>query len=165
MLLYFIRHGIAIDREDPNRPEEDAKRPLTAAGEERTREAMEGLRALKVAPGALISSPFVRALQTAKIAAKVFRVPAEKIRTTRALEPEEEPAKIFEELAGLTVKEVLCFGHAPHLDRAIAHAVGARACITGLKKSGAACIEMAAVNPGRGELLWLATPRMLRGMG
>ncbi len=165
MLLYFIRHGIAIDREDPECPAEDAKRPLTAEGEVRTHEAMEGMRAFKIDPGALVSSPFLRALQTAKIAAKVFRVPAEKIRTTRALEPDEEPTKIFEELAGLTAKEVLCFGHAPHIDRAIAHALGARGCITGLKKAGAACIKLDAVNPGHGELLWLATPKMLRGMG
>ena len=45
MILYIVRHGIAIDRTDPKSPPE-AERPLTAKGVQKSRAAALGLRAL-----------------------------------------------------------------------------------------------------------------------
>ena len=163
MRLILIRHGIAIDREDPACPP-DPERFLTRKGVERTRKAMLGLKVLGLAPQAVLSSPFLRARQTAEIAAKVLGFPLEKIQNTRALEPERDPAELFRELAGLKAQEILCFGHAPNLDEVLASAVGARTPITALKKAGAACVEIDALQPATGVLEWILPAAVLRSL-
>lgn len=163
MLLYVIRHGIAIDREDPDCPPE-AQRYLTPEGVTRTREAARGLSKIAAKPDILLTSPFVRALQTAEIVAAAFRLPNTSIRKTRALEPSANPRAIFQEIAKLHGKDVACFGHAPHLDEMIAAAIGAKTA-TELKKAGAACLEMRSLTPPRGALAWLLTAKMLRKLG
>ena len=66
MELYIVRHGIAIDREDPKCPA-DPERYLTEEGVEKTKGVAKGLAALGVAPGLFLTSPYTRALQTAEI--------------------------------------------------------------------------------------------------
>ena len=161
MLVYLIRHGIAVDREDPDCPP-DAERPLTKKGADKAREVLSGLRELGATPGAILSSPLLRAWQTGEIAATVFRIPKEKIRRTDALLPEADPAALLKELSRLTVEEALCAGHAPHLDEFLAHATGHRHSFTALKKAGVACLEFEALAPGRALLTALYPPRALR---
>src|ERR1700690_564107 len=100
MILYIVRHGIAIDRPDPKAPPE-AERPLTAKGVQKTRSAALGLRALKPKPDALITSPYVRAAQTAEIVEEALGFAPEKIRVSEALKPAADPAEIVKELAQL----------------------------------------------------------------
>ncbi|MBZ5503735.1 MAG: histidine phosphatase family protein [Acidobacteriia bacterium] len=64
MILYVVRHGIAVDRGGHGAPAE-AERPLTPEGVQKTHTAALGLRALGAKPGAVITSPYVRAAQTA----------------------------------------------------------------------------------------------------
>jgi len=163
MILYIVRHGIAVDRNDPKSPPE-AERPLTAAGVQKTRSAALGLRALDVKPDAVINSPYIRAAQTAEIFAEALGFPQEKIRVSDTLKPGANPAEVLKEIARAKAKEVMCFGHAPHLDLLIAHLAGARGAFTELKKAGVACFEHATAH-GRWELRWILTPRMLRKLG
>jgi phosphohistidine phosphatase len=163
MILYLVRHGIAVDRTDPKSPPE-AERPLTAKGVQKTRSAALGLKELGAKPDALLTSPYVRAAQTAEIFAEALGCPPQKIRASEALKPAGNPAEIIREISQLKVKEVICFGHAPHLDQMIAQLSGARGVFTGLKKAGVACFEQAARN-GRWELIWILTPKMLRQLG
>src|SRR5208283_1167049 len=123
MVLYLVRHGIAVDREDPDCPP-DAERPLTKKGVEKARLVLEGLLQLGAKPEIIISSPLLRAWQTAEIAAAVLHYAKDKIRRTEALLPDADPAVLTKELARLSAGEVLCTGHAPHLDEFIAHAAG-----------------------------------------
>jgi phosphohistidine phosphatase len=160
MMLYIVRHGIAVDRNDPKSPPE-AERPLTAAGVQKTRAAALGLRALDVKPDAVISSPYVRAAQTAEIFAEALGFPPEKIRVSDTLKPAASPAETLKEIARLKAREAMCFGHAPHLDLMIAQLAGARGVFTELKKAGVACFEHA-TGHGRWELRWILTPKMLR---
>src|SRR5579863_8624562 len=134
MRLYLMRHGIAIDREDPDCPP-DPERYLTPKGIQRTRAAARGLRALRVKPAALLSSPYVRAVQTGEIICEVLGLDSKQLRTTDALKPEAKPSRLVEDLTRLG-GEVICFGHAPHMDEFIAHAVKATSSFTALKKSG-----------------------------
>ncbi len=164
MELVLIRHGIAIDREDPACPAE-AERWLTKEGVVRTREAMAGLRELGVEPDAVLASPLRRALETARIAAEALRFDAAQIRVTPALLPDCEGATLFAELSELSVETVACCGHAPNLDLVIAHAVGARAPFTALKKAGAACVVLDSPRARNGELRWLYPPAALRRLG
>jgi phosphohistidine phosphatase len=160
MILYLVRHGIAVDPTDPKSPPEP-ERPLTAKGVQKTRAAALGLRALGAKPDVLITSPYVRAAQTAEIFAEALEFPPEKIRASEALKPGGDPAEVIREISRLKAKEVMCFGHAPHLDQLLYQLVEARGVFTAIKKAGVACLERAASH-GRWELRWLVTPKQLR---
>ncbi|MGC2421932.1 MAG: phosphohistidine phosphatase SixA [Candidatus Acidiferrales bacterium] len=160
MILYIVRHGIAVDRNDPKSPAEP-ERPLTAAGVQKTRAAALGLRALDVKPDAVITSPYVRAAQTAEIFAEALGFPPEKIRVSETLKPTANPAETLKEIARLKAREAMCVGHAPQLDLMIAQLAGARGVFTELKKAGVACLEHA-TGHARWELRWILTPKMLR---
>jgi len=162
MLLYIVRHGIAIDREDPKCPS-DPERYLTPEGLQRTREVAEKLAKLIGPPKALISSPYVRAVQTAEIFADALAVSKTKIEKTEGLLPGAEPSAFFRELSRKkSVESVICFGHAPQLDELISFGLGVKKDITELKKAGVACLDVARVNPPAGKLVWLMTPRVVR---
>ena len=164
MLLYLMRHGIAINREDPDCPPE-VERHLTPKGIARTRAAAKGLRALGIRPDEMLTSPYLRAVQTAEITCAVVDFPIEKIRRTDALKPEAKPALFFEEVARLKADEVMCFGHAPNMDELIAHAVRAPMAFTALKKAGVACLEVQSFSPLKATLEWLHTAKTLRLLG
>ena len=163
MRLYLMRHGIAINRENADCPPEP-ERYLTPKGIQRTRAAARGLRALRVKPVALLSSPYVRALQTGEIVCEVLGLDPKQLRTTDALRPEAKPGRLVEELGRLE-GEVICFGHAPHVDDFIAHALKATASFTTLKKSGVACLDIDSLAPLRATLFWVLTSRILRRIG
>ena len=159
--LYLVRHGIAVDRSELGCPPEP-ERPLTPEGVEKTRAVARGMRILEISSAALLASPFLRAVQTAEIFAKEWGVSAKKIRRTDTLLPEAKPDAIFHELQRMKGEDVVCFGHAPHMDRAIAYALGVRIPFTELKKSGVACLELDSVFPPRGKLAWVCPPKILR---
>lgn len=160
MILYIVRHGIAVDKTDPKAPP-DPERPLTAKGIQKTRAAALGLKELGVKPEVLITSPYVRAAQTAEIFAEALGFSTGKVRVTDSLKPPANPADFIKELAHLKGKEVMCFGHAPHLDQLIAQMVGARAVFTELKKAGAACLERTGTH-STWRVVSILTPKVLR---
>ena len=165
MKLYIVRHGIAIDREDPKCPP-DPERYLTEEGIEKTKQVAEGVAELGAVADMLLSSPYVRAIQTAEIFAGALDYSKQKIRRTDLLLPGAEISMLFRELAkDKQSSTVFVFGHAPHLDEVIAAAVGSKHHLTSLKKAGVALIEMKRVSPPNGQILWLATPKLLRKAG
>src|SRR5215469_5787868 len=165
MQLYIVRHGIAIDREDPKSPA-DPERYLTEEGLEKTKRVAQGVAALGVSADLLLTSPYVRANQTAEIFANELDYPRQKIRRTDLLLPGGEPSLLFRELAKDKQSScVFVFGHAPQLDELIATALGTKHHITSLKKAGVALIELKRVSPPSGQLVWLGTPKILRKAG
>jgi phosphohistidine phosphatase len=165
MQLYVVRHGIAVDREDPKCPP-DPERYLTEEGVEKTREVARGVAALGATPDLFLSSPYVRAMQTAEIFAAVFEYAKQKIRSSDLLLPGAEPTLFFRELArDKQSASVFCFGHAPHLDDLIATALDSKHHLTSLKKAGVALVGLRRVSPPSGQLVWLAAPKLLRRAG
>ena len=165
MEIYVVRHGIAIDREDPKCPP-DPERYLTEEGVEKTKRVAAGVAALSATADVLLSSPYVRAMQTAEIFATALDYPKQKIRQTDLLLPGAEPTLLFRELAKDKHHSTLfIFGHAPQLDDVIATALGSKHHITSLKKAGVALLELKRVSPPNGQLVWLATPKLLRRSG
>jgi phosphohistidine phosphatase len=75
MDLLIVRHAIAYER-DRARWREDALRPLSPAGIRRARKAAAGLKELTARPERLLTSPLVRAQQTARILTAVAGWPA-----------------------------------------------------------------------------------------
>jgi phosphohistidine phosphatase len=162
MDLYIVRHGIAIDREDPKSPPEP-ERFLTEEGIEKTKQVAKAIAALGLHADLMVSSPYVRAMQTAAIFAKALDYPEQKIRQTESLLPGADPNLILRELAReKNASSIFCFGHAPHVDRLLAAAVGSQRQIATMKKAGVAYIELKRVSPPNGQLVWLATPKLFR---
>jgi phosphohistidine phosphatase len=164
MLLVLFRHGIAVDREAPACPP-DPDRPLTKKGWRRTRAAAEGLRLLGVRPDSILSSPYLRARESARLCAEALGFDVDAIKTTRSLLPDAEPQLFLERLGRERLGAcVIAVGHAPNLDRVLRHALdGGRLALTALKKAGAACVQLDRAAPG-GELQWLMEPAALRAL-
>jgi phosphohistidine phosphatase len=162
MELFIVRHGIAIDREDPKCPP-DPERYLTEEGVDKTKRVANGVAALRVTPDLMLTSPYVRAAQTAEIFANALDYPRQKIRRTDLLLPGAEPTLLFRELAkDKQASTAFLFGHAPQLDDVIATALGSKRHLTALKKAGVAMIELKRLSPPVGSLVWLAIPKLLR---
>jgi phosphohistidine phosphatase len=165
MQLYIVRHGIAVDREDPKCPA-DPERFLTNEGIEKTREVAQGVAEVATVPDLMMTSPYLRAAQTAEIFAAVFEYSKAKIRKSDLLLPGAESLQLFRELSkDKDLSTVFVFGHAPHLDDLIATAIGTKHHISSLKKAGVALVELKRLVPPSGELVWLATPKLLRKAG
>jgi phosphohistidine phosphatase len=162
MQLYIVRHGIAIDREDPKAPAE-AERFLTEEGIAKTKQVAKGIAAMGVRADLMVSSPYLRAMQTAAIFASALDYPEHKIRQSESLLPGAEPVAFLRELAReKNASSVFCFGHAPHLDGLLAATVVAPRQITSMKKAGVAFVEMKRISPPNGQLVWLVTPKLFR---
>jgi phosphohistidine phosphatase len=164
MNLYLIRHGVAVDRDDPHCPS-DTERPLTPKGIKKTRAAALGFLTLDVKPDAVLTSPWLRAIQTAEIFCDVLDISSSKITRTDALKGTSSPPELFQVLAGLKKKEVICVGHEPHLHQVIALALHTNSKITELKKAGIACLELERISPPQGQLLALYPAKTLRLLG
>src|SRR6266446_6156897 len=165
MQIYIVRHGIAIDREDPKCPP-DPERYLTEEGLEKTKQVAKGMAALGVTSDLFLTSPYVRAMQTAEIFASALDYAKQKIRRPDFLLPGAEPSQLFRELVKQRqASTVFLFGHAPQLDDVIAAALGSKKHLTALKKAGVAFVELKRLSPPIAELVWLATPKLLRRAG
>jgi len=165
MELYIVRHGIAVDREDPKCPA-DPDRFLTDEGIAKTQQVARGVAEISSVPDLILSSPYLRAYQTAELFAEALEYPKEKIRKSELLLPGAEPLQLLRELGkGKDLSTVFVFGHAPHLDDLLATAIGAKQHVSSLKKAGAALVELRRLVPPSGEIVWLATPKLLRKAG
>lgn len=165
MQLFIVRHGIAVDREDPKCPA-DPERFLTEEGMEKTRQVAKGVAAVGAVPDLMLTSPYLRAVQTAELFAAELEYSKQKIQKSDLLLPGAEPLQLFRELAkDKDLSVAFVFGHAPHLDDVVATALGAKHHITSLKKAGVALVELRRLVPPSGELVWLATPKLLRKAG
>lgn len=160
MQLLVLRHGIA---EAFGADGSDASRHLTREGVEKTRTAAKGLAFLGPRPVKILTSPKTRAVQTADILGEVFDVKPQVLRSLG----EASAAKILADLAKHR-KDVVCIvGHEPVLSRLIELACGAEAPggFIEMKKAGCASLHLIYDDAGptqAGQLMWLATPRMLR---
>src|ERR1700683_2643066 len=154
MELLIIRHAIAFER-DRQRWADDAARPLSPAGIRRSRKAAAGLKALCKAPDRFLSSPLIRAEETAKILTEV----------APQLTPGKGAAAVLTRLATDRSKRIAIVGHQPDLSALLA------ACLLNdssvpieMKKNAVACLSFdGRARAGSAVLKWLATPRMLRG--
>jgi len=165
MQLYIVRHGVAVDREDPKCPA-DPERFLTDEGIDKTRDAANGVAEISTVPDLMLTSPYLRAVQTAELFATALEYAKQKIRKSELLLPGAEPMQLFRELAkDKDLSAVFVFGHAPHLYDINASAVGSKHHISSLKKAGVVLVELKRLVPPSGELVWLATPKLLRKAG
>jgi phosphohistidine phosphatase len=142
-VLWLLRHGDAADGSP------DAERPLTKKGEGQARAAGEALAALGVEMDACLTSPKLRAADTARLACEPLGV-----------DPQHEPKLAggpfdAEALAAGLGDNVLLVGHDPDFSMAVHGLTGAQ---VRMKKGGLAGVE-------KGELMVLLRPAELNAIG
>jgi phosphohistidine phosphatase len=167
--VFIMRHGPAHEA-GPAWPD-DRLRPLTDAGRKDTKQAARGLRALDAGKEvrAVLSSPLVRARETAELAAAEIGFSGE-LRITEALAPGFAKKALAREIDAAAGGEgVLVVGHEPDMGEFVSWLLTGEsgAVAVPMKKAAVACVEVgrSVSTRGRGTLLWLATPAMLRAIG
>jgi phosphohistidine phosphatase len=140
-MIWLLRHGDAAEGSP------DAERPLTEKGREQSRAAGAALKAIGVELDACLTSPKVRAAETARLACEQLG----------DVEPQLEPKLAggpfdAEALAAGLGDDVLLVGHDPDFSSAVHSLTGAQ---VRMKKGGLAGVD-------RGELIVLMRPRDLK---
>ena len=156
MEVYILRHAIA---EDAAEGQSDAGRRLTPAGEKKLRRVLARAREGGVKPGVILTSPYVRAVQTAEIAKAELGAEAELLQT-ESLVPFANPFDLWDEIRRYAnARQVLLAGHNPLLSSLVCFLIGAAGHAIDLKKSALARVDVYSPAPQpRGTLVWLLTP-------
>jgi phosphohistidine phosphatase len=94
MELYLLRHGAA---EQPSGSGKDSDRQLTPEGLHILRRGVKQARLAGLNPSLILSSPYVRAAQTAQVAARLLRYSGE-ILQSGSLTPNASPSDLWNEL-------------------------------------------------------------------
>jgi phosphohistidine phosphatase len=163
MELYVLRHAIAVERGAPE-IRRDSERPLSSAGRKRMQRIARGMRALKMRPELILSSPYLRARQTAELVAREFE--AESIlELSPLLEPGGDPEELMSLLGGEygSIGSVVLVGHEPSLSELISMLLSGDERMAVTMKKGGLC-KLTLENPRYGRcatLEWLLTPRQL----
>jgi phosphohistidine phosphatase len=167
MNLYIIRHAIAVE-EGTAGYESDSERPLTDKGRKKMRQIAKGLRNLGVEFDLILSSPYVRARETAEILVEIFKM-KKKITFTENLSPMANPELFIDEInQTYSVDSIAVVGHEPHLSTLIGILIAENAKIDVTLKKGGVCYITADDlhhSDHRATLEWLLTPGILTDLG
>ena len=157
MQLFLLRHGIAEDRRAGGT---DFDRALTAEGRAQLARVARGLHRLKVAPAAILSSPLVRARQTAEIVAPVLGREVEIVDRLAAGVRFEEMLHVIEDQ--YSAGSLMLVGHEPDFSTAAALLVGAPEYALVLKNAFLIRVDLhGPPTAGSGQLRWLLAPSQL----
>jgi phosphohistidine phosphatase len=161
--IYLVRHGLAGQFGDY---EDDAVRPLTEDGVKKTRKVLDCLNNLNLRFDRILTSPYQRAYQTAKILQDISL--SKSIEIFEALQPEGDEVMLVEHLMQTRAEglRIAIVGHEPDLSQLASQLIfGNDSANLTLKKAGiigiTAPIEGDLI--GKCQLFWLAPPRLLLG--
>ena len=160
MNLYLLRHGLAEEL-DAAGLTRDSERPLTAKGERKLWKIAEGMKALELRFDLILSSPYVRARQTAEIIGAALHE-RKRIEFSDSLIPSGSAKKLVDLLNHFEPKlqDVLLVGHEPHLSEFISLLVSGKSGFAVVMKKGGLCkLSVESLHCGRcASLEWLLTP-------
>ena len=162
MNLYFLRHAKAHPRSPKWDP--DSKRPLTDEGEKQAEKVACGLREIDIDFDVILSSPYVRAFKTAKIAADVLK--NKKLHTNADLASDGSPEKLIAHLNKEypKAKNVLLVGHEPYMTQLMSVLLTGNTDLQiDFKKAGVAKLSIdGALRHGKcASLDWILTPQQV----
>jgi phosphohistidine phosphatase len=164
MELYIVRHGDAIDQADPA-VTGDEMRWLTDAGRDEVALMARLLEKLDVRPDLILTSPLVRARQTAEIIAEVVG-PSSGPVDCHDMAPGGSPAGVLHAIGSRgQVKRVVVSGHMPGVARLAGYlAWHDPDQVFGFRTAAICRVDLPDVDPapGSGELRWLIPPRIAR---
>lgn len=155
MELVFFRHG---DAEDVGPDGSDFGRRLTSRGEAESERVAEFLLGGGWSPEAIVTSPLVRARQTAELIASALGQ-ENGAETDDRLKSGARLEDIEAIVTDHPAERLLLVGHEPDFSQIVSALIsGGR---VEMKKSGAACVSLGVVQGGAGELQWLVRPDIL----
>lgn len=162
MELYLFRHGIAEDAK-PGRP--DAGRALTDEGKTKVAEVVQAARRAGVEPSLIISSPYRRAVETARVAVEHFEYKGEVI-LTETLVPHGYAERVWRELRDYgSETAILLSGHEPLLSHLVAYLLSSPALRVEMKKAGMVRVDFETLSAvPHGTLRWMITPKFCRSI-
>ena len=169
MQLLVIRHAPAGDpREFARTGANDDLRPITPEGRESMRSAALGLARIVPRIDALITSPLVRARQTAEIVAEAFG--QVEIASSELLEPDARVADLPQLVEAIEEDGCIAIvGHRPHLHRLVGWSIaGRKRGIVRIPKGAAVLLDFGGdrdVGKERAKLVWAMPPRILAAIG
>jgi phosphohistidine phosphatase len=166
MRIILFRHGLAIERDAfILQKKDDALRPLVEKGKERTRKMAKVLKEQLPEVHLLVTSPFVRAQQTAEILREILK--PKRIAESLDLVPT-APPQAFAQWLKLHAKDaltVVVVGHEPQLTVFASWLLGGQMdSFIDLKKSGVICLELEnfeTVGPRTAEMRWALPPKFV----
>jgi len=166
MNLFLLRHGLAVERDEFDYAS-DADRPLTPKGRKQLRTIAAALRKMGLHFDAILSSPLVRARETAEIIAAELKS-RKHLSLADELKPGTDAKRLVHKLAHQkpAPKNVLLVGHEPDFSELISLlATGHAGAGFALKKGGLANLEIEKLRFGQCALLaWLLTPAQMKLM-
>ena len=157
--LYLVRHGIAEER-GPEWPD-DTLRPLTERGQRRFSRAAAGFTRLEGAPDRIVTSPLVRARQTAELLSQATG--CDGIDALDALAPGRPADEVLAKVHRLRAERIALVGHEPELGQLAAFLLGASRPLP-FKKGGICRIDVEWRAGAKGNLVWFLSPAALRHM-
>jgi len=158
--LYLVRHAEAVALGERGVATDD-ERPLTDDGEKQARLVGAGLRERGIAFDKLVTSPLLRAKQTAEGMLRDWPEPKPELVICEQLAPDRRPKRLSRFLRDLNAERIALVGHMPHLGELTAWLIGSKKAHVDLAKAGVAYVSSTNAKKGRGTLLWLVTPEWL----
>jgi phosphohistidine phosphatase len=163
MNLFILRHGLAVEPGSAGFAK-DADRPLTTKGERKLWKIGEAMEQLEISFDWILSSPYLRARQTAEIIAEALEL-RKKLGFCEELTPGGSPARLIETINTQRPKpeNVLLVGHEPYLSELISWLIsGSRTTFITMKKGGLCNLAIESLQNGKcATLEWLLTPKQM----
>ncbi len=157
MKCYFLRHGIAV--EPAAWTGRDFDRPLTREGHERMAREADAIAALSLGLDVIVTSPLLRAKQTAAIVAERLKMVGQLVEDARVAD-DFDVERIAEMLEDYAKADAIMFvGHEPSMSCAIGRLIGEAR--VDVKKGALACVDVVRPATAGGTLLWLLPPKVL----
>ena len=162
MNLYIVRHAIAVEHGTPGY-EDDSQRPLTDNGRKKMKKISRSLDRLGLQLDVILTSPYVRARDTAKILADRFSMTDKIYFSENLIPPGNFEALVFEIHEKYDLANVALVGHEPMLSSLISWlTTGETEARIMLKKGGVAFLSSDSLfQDGRAALQWLLTPALM----
>jgi phosphohistidine phosphatase len=163
MILYFLRHAIAADRDGDKYPD-DGQRPLTRAGYQKMIKIACALYKMDIRVDLILSSPLLRARETADITRKCFHLKKDCLVLIDQLAPLGDTSQLIKEIqTNYMLDRLLLVGHEPDLSSLISLLLsGDMSLSIAMKKGGICCLSVDELVAGKcATLEWLMTPAQL----
>ena len=163
MRIYLLRHAIAVDRGSAAYVDDD--RPLTEEGAEKMSKAAKGLASLIPDIDVILTSPLIRAHDTANIAARALRA-ENKVQVCKELSSGSSVKNLMTYLSKFrSLNSIMLVGHQPDLGFIASLLLGSDSSIIEFKKGSLCCIEVSTLPPrSKGTLIWHLQPKHLRAL-
>jgi phosphohistidine phosphatase len=162
MELYVLRHAIALSAGEAG-VSQDAERPLSAEGKEKMKRIAAAMKDLGVELDLVLSSPYVRARDTALMAHDGLGLKG-CLEFSNALASGQDTKVVLTELKERFKKKqrIMVVGHEPDLSLLIGKLTSLGKLRVEMKKAGLAKIEITETHPElRGTLEFLLTPKVM----